>query len=223
MKINPTLSSARTEAAAIGRTFVHVRQPITSLRSSGPSRGWKTFKTHGETVVKLDNSISAGLESPRAPGIGNKINLESFSSIRAIELKTGHLRTTTLSFLNYHRLSSPSFFFFYISIYLSVRSRNYFSISKERIVYVYSYKKPLKTNKFERSSIDEILIGEVNDLEEFNKLQEITFTINGLPISSENGTVSGTRMKISGGWKATGYPLEAGNWIIKTDVFGNEL
>lgn len=141
MKINPTLSSARTEAAAIGRTFVHVRQPITSLRSSGPSRGWKTFKTHGETVVKLDNSISASLESPRAPGIGNKINLESFSSIRTIEeLKTGHLRTTTLSFLNYHRLSSPSFFFFYISIYLSVRSRNYFSISKERIyVYVYSY------------------------------------------------------------------------------------
>lgn len=57
----------------------------------------------------------------------------------------------------------------------------------------------MKTNKFERSSIDEILIGEVNDLEEFNKLQEITFTINGLPISSENGTVSGTRMKISGG------------------------
>lgn len=117
MKINPTLSSARTEAAAIGRTFVHVRQPITSLRSSGPSRGWKTFKTHGETVVKLDNSISAGLESPRAPGIGNKINLESFSSIRTIELKTGHLRTTTLSFLNYHRLSSPSFFFF---IYLFI-------------------------------------------------------------------------------------------------------
>lgn len=57
----------------------------------------------------------------------------------------------------------------------------------------------IETNKFERSSIDEILIGEVNDLEEFNKLQEITFTINGLPISSENGTVSGTRMKISGG------------------------
>lgn len=57
----------------------------------------------------------------------------------------------------------------------------------------------IETNKFERSSIDEILIGEVNDLEEFNKLQEITFTINGLPISSENSTVSGTRMKISGG------------------------
>lgn len=29
IKINPMLSSARTEAAAIGRTLVHVRQPIT--------------------------------------------------------------------------------------------------------------------------------------------------------------------------------------------------
>lgn len=49
----------------------------------------------------------------------------------------------------------------------------------------------------------------VNKLEEFNKLQEITFTINGLAISSENDTASGARMKISGGWKyPAGYSLE---------------
>lgn len=76
IKINPTLSSARTEPAAIGGEPWSTFGNLPSIVGGGG--GWKTFKTHGETVVKLDNSISAGLQSPRVSG--NKINLESFFS-----------------------------------------------------------------------------------------------------------------------------------------------
>lgn len=132
-----------------------LRQPIIAIwrspsdrRNCEPSPGWETFKTHAETVVKLDNSISRRPRKSAARRVsGIKSTLKAFPDEAKESGTASDSRTTTFvsqlpligfvfSFVREKSTPSPR-----PRIYLSAQSRNALPWREKRILQQENWRK----------------------------------------------------------------------------------